>query len=360
MRHALIAATGLALISTVAQAQPVSGLYVGAGGGAAFLQDEQASGPLVSSTGRQLDRFKTGYAGLASLGYGFGNGLRLELEGSIRSNLQDNALPSNQRSHSFRETKYGGMANALFDMDIGSPYIFPYFGGGAGYMSVNDKASVNYVNGATGSLDQDKGAFAYQGIAGVSFPIPYVVGLSLTAEYRFLGLAGKRNYTTTISGAGPTFQSSRSTKVDDTHNILIGLRYVFNVTPPAGPAPASPVSAAAPAPATAARSYLVFFDWDRADLTDRARQIIAEAASASTKVQTTRIEVAGHADRTGAEAYNQALSRKRAEMVSGELVRLGVPAKAISVTAYGDTRPLVPTAAGVREPQNRRVEIVLK
>ena len=114
---------------------------------------------------------------------------------------------------------------------------------------------------------------------------------------------------------------------------------------------------AAPAPA---RSYLVFFDWDRADLTDRARQIIAEAAQATTRVQVTRIEVAGHADTSGTPRYNQGLSQRRAQNVASELVRLGVPREAITVQAFGESRPLVPTADGVREPQNRRVEIVLR
>jgi len=104
----------------------------------------------------------------------------------------------------------------------------------------------------------------------------------------------------------------------------------------------------------------VFFDWDRADLTDRARQIIAEAAQATTRVQVTRIEVAGHADRSGTPAYNQGLSQRRAQNVAAELVRLGVARQEISTQAFGESRPLVATADGVREPQNRRVEIVVR
>ena len=104
----------------------------------------------------------------------------------------------------------------------------------------------------------------------------------------------------------------------------------------------------------------MFFDWDRADLTDRARQIIAEAAQNSTRVQATRIEVAGHADRSGTPQYNQRLSQRRADVVAAELVRQGVNRGDIGISAYGESRPLVPTADGVREPQNRRVEIVLR
>ncbi len=111
---------------------------------------------------------------------------------------------------------------------------------------------------------------------------------------------------------------------------------------------------------TASRTYLVFFDWDRADLTARARQIIAEAAQTSTRVSSTRIEVNGYTDSSGTARYNQGLSVRRAETVQAELVRDGVPRNAITVQGYGDSRQLVSTAQGVREPQNRRVEIVLR
>jgi outer membrane protein OmpA-like peptidoglycan-associated protein len=135
---------------------------------------------------------------------------------------------------------------------------------------------------------------------------------------------------------------------------MLGLRYAFGVAP-------APVAAPAPVPAPApARTYLVFFDWDKADLTPRARQIIADAAQASTRVATTRIEVGGHADRTGTAQYNQQLSMRRAQNVAAELVRLGVARNAIDINAFGDTRPLVATGPNTREPQNRRVEIVLR
>ena len=100
--------------------------------------------------------------------------------------------------------------------------------------------------------------------------------------------------------------------------------------------------AAVPAPAPA-RSYLVFFDWDKATLTDRARQIIREAADNSTKVQYTRIEVNGYTDTSGTPKYNQGLSVRRAKAVQAELVKDGVPQNAITIQGFGDTNLLVPT-----------------
>jgi outer membrane protein OmpA-like peptidoglycan-associated protein len=139
------------------------------------------------------------------------------------------------------------------------------------------------------------------------------------------------------------------------HSVLLGLRYAFNA---AAPAPA-PVAAPAAAPAPA-RTFLVFFDFDRADLTDRARAIIAEAAQNAQRTGSARIEVAGHADRSGTPQYNQRLSERRAQAVAAELERRGVARSAMTIQAFGESRPLVPTADGVREPQNRRVEIVLR
>jgi OmpA-OmpF porin, OOP family len=109
-----------------------------------------------------------------------------------------------------------------------------------------------------------------------------------------------------------------------------------------------------------ARSFLVFFDWDKATLTDRARQIVAEAASTSTKVEHTRIEVNGYTDTSGTPQYNQGLSMRRAQAVAAELVRDGVPQTAIAIQGFGETHLLVPTGPGVREPQNRRVEIIIR
>jgi outer membrane protein OmpA-like peptidoglycan-associated protein len=93
-------------------------------------------------------------------------------------------------------------------------------------------------------------------------------------------------------------------------------------------------------------------------ITDRARTIIAGAAQASTHVHVTRIEVNGYTDLSGTAQYNQGLSLRRARAVAAELVRDGVPQAAIDIHGFGETHPLVPTAQGVRESQNRRVEIL--
>jgi len=101
----------------------------------------------------------------------------------------------------------------------------------------------------------------------------------------------------------------------------------------------------------------VFFDFDSAHLTPEARQVVASAAADALRGETTRIDVTGHTDRSGSVQYNQALSVRRGETIRRELVADGVADSLIAVKGVGESDPLVPTADGVREPQNRRVEI---
>ncbi len=384
LRATLLTATLLAApllaVPLAVRAQPIDGVYVGVGAGVNFLQDERARFAGVAGSGAGLAdarlRFDPGFRTLASVGYGFGNGLRLELEGDyFRNSLSrageatsggaSNGLAGRPISARGTEEKYGGFVNALFDLNpnllgLGSlPFaITPYLGAGAGYLqSHNQDVQIaspgQFLIRSTGS----GGNFAYQGIVGLAFPIDVVPGLAVTAEYRFTGIAANR------AAQGQYFAPNiagreRITGRDEfNHRIMaVALRYAFNYPPPPSPVPVAPPTTAA----EASRTYLVFFDWDRADLTDRARQIVAEAANASTRVRTTRIEVQGNADRSGTPAYNQGLSLRRARVVAAELIRLGVPQSEIAVQGFGDTRPLIATAAGVREPQNRRVEIILR
>jgi OOP family OmpA-OmpF porin len=359
-----IATLILVAAAPLAWAQPVTGPYISLGGGGNLLQDENLRlNPDI--TGNRF-RYDIGEAGVGAAGYGFGNGFRVEVEGDFRNNtlreFQGTPAPAQA---SGRQQNYGGMVNALFDMDIRQSWIYPYFGVGAGYMETrwNSIQNLQYGGGpyalhAGGSY----GDFAYQGIFGLSFPVPFVRGLSLTAEYRWLSLVGNEKFAASSVAANGNPAQRAFGKLgitsDNNHTALIGIRY--ELFPPVPPAPPSSPAAPPPPPSVATgRTYLVFFDWDRADLSARARQIVAEAAQASTHVQTTRIEVNGYTDLSGTAAYNQKLSVRRAQSVETELVRDGVPQTEISIHGFGETHPLVPTAPGVREPQNRRVEIIL-
>ena len=132
---------------------------------------------------------------------------------------------------------------------------------------------------------------------------------------------------------------------------LAGVTYKF-VSPPPPPPPAPPM--------VAPPSFMVFFDWDRSNLSAQALTTIKQAAGAYKLKGTARITATGHTDTSGTEAYNMALSLRRANAVKDALVREGVPATAIAVVGRGEQGLLVQTGPNVREPQNRRVEIVIQ
>ncbi len=118
---------------------------------------------------------------------------------------------------------------------------------------------------------------------------------------------------------------------------------------------------AAVAPAVAApSSYLLFFDWNRADIPPEARDIIADAAANIRSGGVQSVVVTGFADTSGSAKVNQRLSERRAEAVRNELITQGVPAAIISATGRGEEELIVPTGSNQREPQNRRVRIDLQ
>jgi len=103
--------------------------------------------------------------------------------------------------------------------------------------------------------------------------------------------------------------------------------------------------------------YIVFFEWDSSDITAEAATVLDSAVSAYGDCDNVPIMLAGHADRSGGAKYNQGLSERRNDSVRGYLTDRGIPDANISSQGFGETQNRVPTADGVRELQNRRVEI---
>jgi len=105
--------------------------------------------------------------------------------------------------------------------------------------------------------------------------------------------------------------------------------------------------------------FVVYFEWDRSDLTANNREIVnqalARARAGGCTVTLTAIE--GHTDSSGGAAYNDRLSGRRADTVKSALVAGGVPEANIRTAASGESKQAKPTADGVREPLNRRAEV---
>jgi len=358
LRTALLAATMLAtplMAGAVAAqaAQPVSGLYVSLGGGINFKQemDVKGGGNLQSDIGPAV---------VGAVGWGFGPGFRVELEGNYYNNKFNKAGGAMFSAAGGHEQLFGAMLNGYYDFNM-VPVVTPYVGLGVGYELANEQGLRGYgPGGSFTAANGTQGGFAAQAILGAALPLTAVPGLALTVEYRFMALLGDRSYSGTFtSPAGVVTTGSAKLQNDYNHTFLVGVRYAFGATSESMESTTAPAAVAAPAPAPA-RSYLVFFDWDKATLTGRARQIIHEAAENSTHVQYTQIAVNGYTDTSGSPQYNMGLSIRRADAVAGELVRDGVPKNAIVIKGFGETHLLVPTGNNVREPQNRRVEIIIR
>jgi outer membrane protein OmpA-like peptidoglycan-associated protein len=249
------------------------------------------------------------------------------------------------------------LANVYYDIATGTA-ITPFIGVGVGGVDVSaDK--IRYTTAALHTLsNKDQIVFGYQGIVGASYALTDT--LSLKADYRYLGTS------TASLQEDPSYGAGKAKGTYAAHSVLVGFTYKFGApTPAAAPAPA-PVAAAAPAPAPKvvqaapiAKNYLVFFDFDKADITPEASKIISQAAANASANKATSIALTGYTDAAGSEKYNLALSIRRGNAVKAALVKLGIPANEISVVGKGKGDQLVATKDGVREPQNRRVLIVL-
>ncbi len=350
---ALLAISSLLGAPLAAYAQPVTGFYVDLGLGTNIVQKTTYNVPAEPGNSGKFF-FNPDYAGVFGGGYGFGNGLRVQLDGNFYRNSAHKFTSNRGFSAGMwgGVNRYGFMANVFYDLPV-KFVVQPYVGAGIGYqwekfLHVRDAGGDNL--GGTG------GSFSYDLIAGAAYDVPVVPGLAVTAEYRFSQLVQTHGAYHDVT----PFLSNNKVDVgqEASHTLLLGLRYqLFNAPAAVAPAPA-PMPVAAPAPAPA-KTYLVFFDWDKAVLTPRATQIIAEAAADSKTQNVTTLNVSGYTDTSGTVVYNQGLSERRAKAVAAKLVDDGVPAAEIEIHAYGETHLLVPTGPNVREPQNRRVEIVL-
>ena len=179
-----------------------------------------------------------------------------------------------------------------------------------------------------------------QGIVGLGWNIDSQWRVALEGRY-----IGTTNPSVVINGRTVTYNNNE-------HRSPWLARNTSSPRPPPPPPP--------PPPTVAPPSFMVFFDWDRSNLSPQALNTIKQAAAAFKTKGNARITATGHTDTSGPEAYNMALSLRRANAVKDALVREGVPAQAIAVIGRGEQGLLVQTADGVREPQNRRVEIVIQ
>lgn len=133
-------------------------------------------------------------------------------------------------------------------------------------------------------------------------------------------------------------------------------------TPEAQVAPVPEAAAPVPAPATKPETTttILYFPFDDDHLGDSAKGALDQLVRYIQTAGNVTVSINGHADRVGTEQYNMDLSQRRARFVLEALKKAGVPPKIMNYFAFGETDPKVPTADGVPEPKNRRVEIFIE
>ncbi len=308
---ALCGAVSALALSGAASADPNAGAYGSLGVGAQF---NSAAGSATYNLGPS-------YAG--SLGWSFGNGFRSEFEAAYAGNGIDR-LDHAKQGGNLHVASF--LLNGIYDFDhypmLG--VLTPHAGAGVGFSAVH--AGGFDAGGPVPGLISEK-TLTFQGILGLETPLGY--GTKLDVDYRLLSNPHVKFVQGTSFSQGDMFD----------HILMLSVRYDFGTPPAAVPPPLAAVATPAAAPAAAPapepqRSFQVFFDFDKADIT-------------------------GHTDTVGSATYNQKLSERRADAVKAELIKDGVAADAIATGGVGKSGLLVPTPDGTREPQNRRAEIEL-
>jgi OOP family OmpA-OmpF porin len=319
--------------------------YVGGEGGWTWLNDADfRSGGLKTK-----QRFSSGPVAGLRAGYELGP-WRLEEEFAYRINGMKSIDGLNVQGD---RTSYAFMTNAMFGLNFlnfGFP-IEPYVGAGVGAVLLRDGWSTTLPGrfapfGGT-EASSTTWELGYQGIAGVRYNIN--PSLAFDVDYRYFATTDPTFRTVPARGA------IRYKSEESSHNVLASFVVKFG----APPAPAVAPLPAPPAPPPVQRKvFLVFFDWDRYTITPEGMGILQQAAAAFRAGGSVQIQVTGYTDRSGSPGYNQRLSERRASAVATALAGLGVPRSQMIVSGRGENDNRVPTADGVREPQNRRVEIV--
>ena len=138
------------------------------------------------------------------------------------------------------------------------------------------------------------------------------------------------------------------------NTVTIGFRYGFD-NPPAPPMAAPPP----PPPPAPPAHFIIFFGFNKCNITAEADSVLSEAASAAKSMGSASVTIVGHTDTVGSTRYNQKLSECRAHAAESNLVGKGVPQGAISASGKGKSELMVQTGDGVKEPQNRRATIDL-
>ena len=234
--------------------------------------------------------------------------------------------------------EYTAFLNARKDIPISKRWLID-LGIGAGFDNVRFRDTLSHKDGDT--------VIAGQGIVGLTYRL--ADHWDISATYRYLQ---------TLQDADLALPTHAADSMDlHKHTVTLGLRYGYDDPPPPPPPPAPP--APPPAPPPQAKTYIIYFGFNKCNITAEADAVLSEAAAAAKSMGSASVRIVGHTDSVGSAAYNQKLSECRASAAKANLVGKGVSEGSISTSGKGESELTVATGDGVKEPQNRRVSVDL-
>ena len=340
LRTTLLAASTLVLASSASAA---TGWYMSLGAGWNWLSDGdilEINTGVVDDTNRM--EWGDGYIIAGAVGYDWGR-WRAELEVAYRDNDADRRCSRNCFNGNGTEVwELSQMVNVLYDIPLGGQWEASVGAGVGGNLVV---LTAGQFDPPASGLDSDDYVIAAQLIAQAAYRLSDRWQLYL--DYHFMW-----NDDAEMQSPTNPFEVWEVEKTE--HSVLIGVR--FDLQSDRAPVAPPQVPQAQP---RAPKQFIVFFGFNKSNLTAEAARVVADAAAAAKEYGSASIMVIGHTDTVGSDRYNNALSMRRSGTVKEALAGYGIPASAISTAGRGESELMVQTGDGVKEPQNRRATIDL-
>lgn len=325
------------LFAAPASARP-NGWYVGIAGGGSWVDDGDVTHNFVGGSHLEFDQeWDSGWIGAGTVGYRWPSHWRMELELAYRDNEGGQV---GSPAGGSKLTEFSQMLNAYYDIPL-SPKLTFSVGAGIGGDAMSYESPFHPSH-------EDDYVLAGQLIAQVSFAVTN--RLELYLDYHYLMADDPEFDITAFPAENYSFEVKK-------HAAMIGLRYDLHADEEPAP-PLPPPSAPMPPPQP--RQFIIFFGFNKCNITAEADAVLGEAASAARSGGGASVRIVGHTDTSGSNAYNQKLSECRAGAAKSNLVGKGVAEGAISTSGRGETELMVQTGDSVKEPQNRRATIDLQ
>jgi outer membrane protein OmpA-like peptidoglycan-associated protein len=285
-----------------------------------------------------LSKYKRSVDGNVGGTFGLAGGYRFDLTDnfalSLLANPQFTFLPTDER-RPWPITKTVE-TSSVFGITAGPKFTLI-----TGDLETYVGAQGGYYHDMSGPKPLDNGA-GFNAGGGINYQIGRGTSIGLFARYDY------------------AMMDARPTSDVDRQWVLAGfaLQHVYGAAPVVAQAPPPP-PAPKPTPAPVRKIVLrgVNFDFDKSNIRADARPILDEAVRTLAGEPDINISVEGHTDNIGTDAYNEKLSLRRAHAVASYLTKGRITQGRMTVTGYGESKPVASNATADGRAQNRRVEL---